>query len=282
MSQMYIYHIPGKKIGVTKNLVKRVEITQGYKPGEYEVLGVSDDINWISAQERILQKKYGYKQDFNSYATLMGYKDLKKTNMQLNITEQTVTFPVGKDGLAAYLKSIEGYTFNLDNVEVRLDGKVAEWILKNRRVSHFRDSRTYVYNKTLKAFISELVTEHTFRKGVEEANAKVEKFAEQVASGFPTTTFADIREWATERGLYEEGDVKTQYVKLQEEAGELAKALLKADQPEIVDAIGDIAVVLTNLAHLAGHNIEDCIDAAYEEIKNRNGEMINGTFVKSK
>ena len=37
-----------------------------------------------------------------------------------------------------------------------------------------------------------------------------------------------------------------------EEAGELAKALLKNDQPEIVDAIGDMVVVLTNLAHLQG------------------------------
>ena len=39
-------------------------------------------------------------------------------------------------------------------------------------------------------------------------------------------------------------------LKLQEEAGELAKALLKNDQPEIVDAIGDMVVVLTNLAQL--------------------------------
>ena len=48
---IYIYHIPGKKIGVTKNLFKRVTKQQGYKPGEYEILGSSDDIEWIS--ERI-------------------------------------------------------------------------------------------------------------------------------------------------------------------------------------------------------------------------------------
>ena len=48
-----------------------------------------------------------------------------------------------------------------------------------------------------------------------------------------------------------------------EEAGELAKALLKQDKPEIIDAIGDIVVVLTNLAHLQGFEIEDCIDSAY-------------------
>ena len=89
-----------------------------------------------------------------------------------------------------------------------------------------------------------------------------------------------IREWAQQRGLYEKGNPNTQYVKLQEEAGELAKALLKNDEPEIVDAIGDIVVVLTNLAHLKGYKIEDCIESAYNEIKNRKGSMVNGTFVK--
>ena len=70
-------------------------------------------------------------------------------------------------------------------------------------------------------------------------------------------------------------------VKLQEEAGELAKALLQDDHEEIVDAIGDIVVVLTNLAHLEGVKIETCIASAYNEIKNRKGKMINGTFVKN-
>ena len=65
-----------------------------------------------------------------------------------------------------------------------------------------------------------------------------------------------------------------------EEAGELAKAILKKDHPEIIDAIGDIVVVLTNLSHLTGHKIEDCIDSAYEVISKRTGKMINGTFVK--
>ena len=89
-----------------------------------------------------------------------------------------------------------------------------------------------------------------------------------------------IRFWAKDRGLYDKGNSHTQYVKLQEEAGELAKALLKNDKPEIIDAIGDIVVVLTNLAHLEGYNIEDCIDTAYNVIARRTGKMINGTFVK--
>jgi len=90
-----------------------------------------------------------------------------------------------------------------------------------------------------------------------------------------------IREWAKDKGIYKSGDARTQYVKLMEESGELAQAILKNDEPEVIDAIGDMVVVLTNLAKLRGHNIEDCINSAYDVIKSRQGKMINGTFVKN-
>ena len=90
-----------------------------------------------------------------------------------------------------------------------------------------------------------------------------------------------IREWAEERGLYDNGDTKTQYLKLVEEVGELGSAILDEDYSEQVDAIGDIVVVLTNLAELAGpSSVEDCIGIAYNVISKRKGKMINGTFVK--
>ena len=56
--------------------------------------------------------------------------------------------------------------------------------------------------------------------------------------------------------------------------------MLKNDKPEVIYAIGDMVVVLTNLAHLQGVTIEDCIDSAYNVISKRTGKMINGTFVK--
>lgn len=92
--------------------------------------------------------------------------------------------------------------------------------------------------------------------------------------------FNSIRIWANERGIYSSGDAKTQYIKLQEEAGELAKAILKNDDDEFIDAIGDCVVVLTNLAALKGYKIEDCINSAYDVIAKRKGKMENGTFVK--
>ena len=65
-----------------------------------------------------------------------------------------------------------------------------------------------------------------------------------------------------------------------EEAGELSKAILKNDQDEFVDAIGDMIVVLTNLAEQRNVKVETCIASAYNQIANRTGTMINGTFVK--
>ena len=86
--------------------------------------------------------------------------------------------------------------------------------------------------------------------------------------------------WADERGLYDKGDPKTQYIKLMEEAGEVGRAILKEDTDEVIDGIGDMVVVLTNLAELHGVSIEECIQEAYNVISRRTGKMINGTFVK--
>lgn len=93
--------------------------------------------------------------------------------------------------------------------------------------------------------------------------------------------FDDIRQWAKERGIYEKGDPKTQLLKLIEETGELSKGILKLNQEEIIDAIGDCVVVLVNLSELCKLNFEDCVNSAFNQIKNRKGEMKNGTFVKN-
>ena len=89
-----------------------------------------------------------------------------------------------------------------------------------------------------------------------------------------------IREWADQRGLYTDGDPKTQALKLVEEVGETCRAILKGNDMEAIDGIGDCVVVLTNLAELLGESIEGCIEQAYFEIKDRTGKMENGTFKK--
>ena len=97
-----------------------------------------------------------------------------------------------------------------------------------------------------------------------------------------TNEFEPIRIWATEKGILSKGDIKTQYVKFQEEAGELAKAIINNDDAEIIDAIGDCIVVLTSIARFNGTDIEECINSAYNVIAKRKGSMVNGSFIKQK
>ena len=251
----YLYHIPGKKIGVTRNLNTRVTLMQGYKEGEYEVLEQSNDIDYISDREIELQKSYGYKRD----RTL--YKNLFKLNMKVNPTEQTSTFPVPINKLKGNLLDNLGMEWKTPEYSFKLEREHIPWILANARTSMFNDNRSYIYNKAFyEAFFNQ---DHNPSKQVNLTNY------------FPL-----IRDWAQERGIYDKGNSHTQYVKLMEEAGELAEALLKNDRYEIKDAIGDMVVVLTNLAVLEGMQIENCIESAYNEIANRKGKMENGTFVK--
>ena len=253
----YLYHIPGKKIGVTRNLNNRVTLMQGYKETEYEVLEQSDDINYISDREIELQKSYGYKVD------LKKYKNLNFNKMKINATEQTSTFPCPVNKLKGQLMDNLGLKWQTEFGQFEITKKNIPWIMQNAKTSMFNNDRSYIYNK---AFY--------------EAYFNPEHSPAEACCGNTSERFDLIRDWAATRGLYQQGNPHTQYVKLQEEAGELAKALLKNDQPEIVDAIGDMVVVLTNLAHLQGYDIEYCIDEAYKVIATRTGKMINGTFVK--
>ena len=252
----YIYHIPGKKIGVTRNLNKRVTLTQGYKPGEYEVLDQSDDIDYISDKEIELQQSYGYKIDNKLYKNLI--------KMKINVTEQTTTFPVPVNKLKGRLMDNLGMNWKTEFGKVSLDKDLAHWIVDNAHESMYNKNRCYVYNKAMIEFFN-------------NANS-LESLVDYVES--QQSIFDSIRNWAKVRGIYENGDARTQYIKLQEEAGELAKAMLKDDQAEFVDAIGDMVVVLTNLAEQRNVKIETCIASAYNQISNRTGKMINGTFVK--
>ena len=95
-----------------------------------------------------------------------------------------------------------------------------------------------------------------------------------------TNEFEPIRDWAKERGIYEKGNIDTQFEKLIEEVNELKQGLENENDDEIIDAIGDCVVVLTNLANFIDVDIEYCINIAYKVIKNRKGVMKNGTFEK--
>lgn len=91
--------------------------------------------------------------------------------------------------------------------------------------------------------------------------------------------FEKIRQWSMERELHK-AEPSKQMMKLIEELGELSKAIIRGDYKEMVDGLGDSLVVLIILAQQLGIPLEVALESAYEEIKNRNGEMKNGVFVK--
>ena len=267
----YIYHIFGKKIGVTRNLNSRITVQQGYQPSEYEVLDSSDDIDYISAKEAELQLLYGYKIDRNSYKELMNLIKLKQ--METNATDQTTTFACPVNKLKGQLMDNIGKEISYPYGSFKLTPTVIDWIMTNVRTSMYNPSRSYVYNKALSEYLKLLPTTGSIDERLVEKEPKLKQEKSP-------NVYKLIRAWAKERGIYEKGDSKTQYVKLMEEAGELAKALLTNNKAEIKDAIGDMVVVLTNLAKLEDMKLEDCVVSAYTEIANRKGSMQNGTFVK--
>jgi len=309
----YLYHIPGKKIGITTNLKSRVEDQQGYEEDEYDVIMKTDDVAKISEYELFLQKLYGYPVDLVPYDKLNCNKN-KLNKMKVNVTEQTTTFPCPVNKLKGQLMDNIGMTWETDHADFVINKYSIKWIMANIKTSMFNDQRSYVYNKAFSRFYDNhdaydilggnLADVHMQERYPE--NGKDQYDGKTLAGGLSPervpeccdennpctcepqfskrpkqkTQFDLIREWADERGLYENGDTKTQALKLVEEVGETCRAILKEDNDEIIDGIGDCVVVLVNLAELHGVMIEYCIDAAYQEIKNRKGKMVNGTYKK--
>ena len=148
--------------------------------------------------------------------------------------------------------------------------------MNNVKTSMYNNDRCYVYNKAFARYF-----DNNGCCSYEDVDCNRTRTGALHMSGRRHPNRFDlIRTWANERGLYDKGDTKTQYLKLMEEAGELGRAILKQDEAEFIDAIGDMVVVLTNLARLGDTSIELCIDQAYDVISKRTGKMVNGTFVK--
>jgi len=284
----YLYHIPGKKIGVTRDLENRVTEQQGYEPHEFEVLMESDNILEISKNELMLQKMYGYRVDD------VPYNELKFNNMNINITEMTTTFPCPVNKLKGRLMDNIDFSWETDHGEFSITKYTIDWIMDNVKTSQYTQNRCYVYNKAFARFYDNHQTHDHPSHDKLGGNLEDARVLDNARQSFTRTGalspvgvrqekkshFDLIRQWAEERGLYKHGDTKTQALKLVEEMGEICRAILKENYEEVTDGIGDCVVVLTNLAELHGVSIEDCIEEAYHEIKNRKGKMDNGTFKK--
>ena len=263
----YLYHIPGVKVGVTTDLEERVHKQQGYYPGEYEIIETSEDIDFISKGEIIMQKCYGYKIDE------VPYNKLKFNKMKINVTEMTTTFPCPINKLKGRLMDNIGMSWETPFGNCIITEKSIQWIMNNIKSSQYTETRCYVYNKAFARWFDNNDAHVTRTGGIMSDHR-------ENGINMPKSHFDLIRQWASKRGLYDKGDAKTQALKLVEEVGETCRAILKGNHDSIEDGIGDCVVVLTNLAHLCNTDIEHCIELAYDEIKDRTGKMDNGTFKK--
>lgn len=87
-----------------------------------------------------------------------------------------------------------------------------------------------------------------------------------------------ITQWHHDRNLINGSTDKDQFCKLMQEAGELSDSICKGK--DVSDDIGDMMVVLINIAERNGLTISNCLERAWNDIKDRKGKMIDGVFVK--
>ena len=114
-----------------------------------------------------------------------------------------------------------------------------------------------------------------------------DKFDEMMSNAFKNAkesfhlheTVKNIKKWGAERGITD-GDPSRQLNKLTEELGELAERFNKGKKEQVEDSLGDMFVVMTLFAEQNGLDIIDCIESAYDTIKDREGKNVDGIFVK--
>ncbi|MCV3193761.1 DUF1642 domain-containing protein [Enterococcus faecium] len=88
-----------------------------------------------------------------------------------------------------------------------------------------------------------------------------------------------VEQWAKDKGL-NQADPKAQFLKVAEEFGEIASAMARSNDELFKDSVGDVIVTLIILSMQKGTNVQECLEMAYNEIKGRTGEMVDGVFVK--
>lgn len=89
-----------------------------------------------------------------------------------------------------------------------------------------------------------------------------------------------VEQWSKDKGL-DLAEPTKQFLKVSEEFGEIAAALARGDEELFKDAVGDTVVTLIILAQQKGYTLEECLQVAYDAIKGRQGEMVDGVFVKA-
>ena len=280
----YVYHIPeNKKVGATNNITRRMK-QQRIAEGQYSILSVCNTAEEASIIEEDMRKFYKYKPDADRtyIETLkanrenMSPRSKRPKREKINKASRNVGLNEIGAGMTSSIEHNRALLLDFLNLEDTMTlgteggtftftrGDYAE--LAAKAIKSWQATGDFYWSHVILKSINNDKTE-TLREACESTKATIPEFQQ-------------IRDWAEEKGIFTSGDSKTQFLKLQEEAGEVARAILKQDKPEIIDGLGDTLVVLINLSHLCGYRLEDCLASAYNVIKDRKGKMNNGTFVK--
>jgi NTP pyrophosphatase (non-canonical NTP hydrolase) len=89
-----------------------------------------------------------------------------------------------------------------------------------------------------------------------------------------------VLDWAKDKDILLNGTKIKQALKTNEESLELINAVVDNNMEEIEDALGDILVTIIIQAKMQNLDLLDCLESAYNVIKNRKGKTVNGTFIK--
>lgn len=117
--------------------------------------------------------------------------------------------------------------------------------------------------------------------GISELRVRESIKIERIRENSMNNLIKQVEQWSIDKGL-DKGNSYTQYAKSSEEMGEVAAALCRNDVDELKDGIGDVVVTLIILAQQNDMTLYECLEQAYEEIKNRTGVMSkDGSFIKS-
>lgn len=118
----------------------------------------------------------------------------------------------------------------------------------------------------------------------QKAKEIMSKYVENIFNGGNQTSYETLARKIINRftniGIVSADNAKTQFMKVTEELGELAEGINKDKPEQVKDSLGDVLVTLILLAEDLGLNLLDCLNSAWNEIKDRKGEVKDGSFVK--
>jgi NTP pyrophosphatase (non-canonical NTP hydrolase) len=89
-----------------------------------------------------------------------------------------------------------------------------------------------------------------------------------------------IANWAEQKGLLKPEFAPKQFMKIVEELGELSSAIIKEDVDKEIDSVGDLLITIIVLAYQRNISLKYALNVAYNEIKDRKGQLIGGSFIK--